>query len=52
MPDMFDAYQKALTQLRAALGSGHPDYGDVLLYDLSLEFTSQSETSVSQWNAP
>ena len=36
MPDMFDAYQKALTQLRAALGSGHPDYGDVLLYEQRL----------------
>ena len=36
MPDMFYAYQKALTQLRAALGSGHPDYGDVLLYEQRL----------------
>lgn len=36
MPDMFDAYQKALTQLRAALGSGHADYGDVLLYEQRL----------------
>lgn len=36
MPDMFDAYQKALTQLRAALGSGHAYYGDVLLYEQRL----------------
>lgn len=36
MPDMFDAYQKALTQLRAALGSDHPDYGDALLFEQRL----------------
>jgi hypothetical protein len=36
MPDMFDAYQKALTQLRTALGSGHADYGDVLLFEQRL----------------
>ena len=36
MPDIFDAYQKALTQLRTALGSDHPDYGDALLYEQRL----------------
>ncbi len=36
MPDIFDAYQKALTQLRTALGSGHADYADALLYEQRL----------------
>jgi len=36
MPDIFDAYQKALTQLRTALGSDHSDYGDALLYEQRL----------------
>ena len=39
MPDIFDAYQKALTELLAALGSGHPDYGDALLYQARLTET-------------
>ncbi len=36
MPDIFDAYQKALTQLGTALGSGHADYADALLYEQRL----------------
>ena len=39
MPDIFDAYQKALTELLAALGSGHPDYGDALIYQARLTET-------------